>query len=146
MSKRRTVALALKALIEAALPQATVLGFDGETARARAVPPGGMVKGEFGGPGDPIAIDLSPPFYHFEHVFTLDVFAGPASVDQAAALDAMLVAIEAAISEDQTLGGLCERVEPRDVEEDDLAPDGATSQRHATLNIVANYSSNSPLG
>ncbi|WP_010184776.1 hypothetical protein [Sphingomonas sp. PAMC 26605] len=141
MSKRRDVIMAVKALATAALPNAKIRGFDGDTARPTNVTGGGVVIGHPGDPGEP-AVDLSPLTYNYDHPITLE-FA-PGGSDQAGGLDAMMGVFGAAIEADRTLGGLCSWIEAQAPDEDDT-PSGTGSQRWAMLDVIASYSTPNPL-
>ena len=66
--------------------------------------------------------------------------------DQASKLDAMLAAIGSAVIADRTLGGVCDWADISPPDEDDISPDGAPTQRWATLEVVLTYSTTNPLG
>ncbi|WP_242095422.1 hypothetical protein [Sphingomonas sp. CROZ-RG-20F-R02-07] len=134
--------LALKALVAVALPDAKVRGFDVDSARPASIPAGGVVIGHPGAAGDP-QIDLSPACYTYNHPITLEI-SPSVDADQAAALDVMLGDLGRAIVADRTLGGLCIWLEAQAPDEDDT-PSGEGSQRWATFDIVASYSTTDPL-
>jgi hypothetical protein len=144
MSRRRDVTLALKALVMAAAPYARIRGFDGDASKARQADAGGDVIGHPGEPGDP-EIDLSPLTYTYEHDFPIEVGAPLGAADPAAAIDAMMGAIGAAVAADRTLGGLCLFLEARAPDEYDRKADGAEPSRWAAFGIVATYSTTDPL-
>jgi hypothetical protein len=75
MTKQMQVLLAAKALVQAALPLATIAGFDSDFAKPQRVPDNGIVIGHPGEPGDP-DVDLSPLAYNYSHRLFLEV-AGP---------------------------------------------------------------------
>ena len=144
ISKRRQVALALAAGIAAAVPGARVRGFDGSGERPERISAGGDIIGFDGPPGTP-QIDLSPPAYNYDHVFSLDV-APPPKGDQGAALDAMLIAIGTWVDGNRTLGGLCTWLDARAAETDETVVPGADAQQWATVDIIASYTTSNPLG
>lgn len=143
MTKSFQVQLALKALVAAALPGADLRGFDQDTSRPTRPGPLGCVIGHWGDPGDP-EVDLSPPAYHYSHQFQLEVI-GPdgAGGDP---LDVMLAAIGAAIEADRFLGGLCDYLDCAAPDRDDRGTEAASPTNWATVAIVADYSTSSPLG
>jgi len=142
MTKQRDVGLALKALVQAALPLAAVKGFDGDTSKPALIGPNGTVIGHPGEPGDP-EVDLSPPTYNYRHRFYLEVAAD--NGDPGAPLDAMLVAIGAAIRADRTLGGLCMYLEAVAPDRNDRTTDQVATTNWAVLPIDAHYSTEDPL-
>lgn len=141
-SKLQEVAAAIEALVVAALPGSDV-------ARNRLkpieIPAGGSVDLTDGEPGEP-ELDLSPLRYNYAHAFPL-FFAAPetASLTAVEALDAMHVAVGAAVEADRTLGGLVdflETVAPQ-IEVNETAGAASTAQSEAA--IVAHYATSSPL-
>jgi hypothetical protein len=144
MSKRRDVLLAVKALVQGALPLAKVRGFDTDAKRPSQADPGGDVIGHPGDPGEP-DIDLSPLTYNYEHAIPLEVGVRSGVADPDAELDVMLMAIGEAIDGDRTLGGLCSFVEAEAPEVNDRTTEGASSLRWAAVTIVAHYSTAGPL-
>lgn len=141
MTVQRDVLLAIKAMIVAALPAATVVGFDGDASAPEVIPSGGLVIGHGGDPGEP-EIDLSPITYHYEHQVAVEVAAsgGAAGLE----LDVMLAAIGARLAQDRTLGGLCSYLEARAPQRDDETTDDVTIN-WADVTIVAHYSVSDPL-
>lgn len=142
MTRQFAVLLAVKALVAASLPDAQIKGFDEETSFPQLVPTGGLVVGFPGDPGKP-EIDLSPPAWNYEHPIPIEVTAPGGAAG--APIDAMIAAIGAAVTADPTLGGLCDHLSAtapirmdRTVNEQTLA--------WAEFNIVAEYSTTSPLG
>ncbi|MBM3928822.1 MAG: hypothetical protein FJ335_10240 [Sphingomonadales bacterium] len=144
MSTRRRVAQALAAGMAAAVPGARIRGFDGDAERPERVSTGGEIIGFDGSPGTP-QIDLSPPAYNYDHVFSVELAAGPGDA-QAAALDAMLLAIGVWIDANRTLGGLCSYLDVRAAETDETVIPGASPQQWATVDIIASYTTSNPLG
>lgn len=146
-SKRLAVLAAIKAAIEIALPQATVLGLDGHEAPPANVPPHGLVILRPGDPGQPVEITMSPLIYWWDHVIPLEVSAVRRSGSTSEqALDAMLLAIGNAIAADRTLGGLCEWLEPSSAATGDIyAEGGGLPPRGADITITASYSTPFPL-
>lgn len=143
MTKQLQVILAVKALVQAALPGAAVLGFDKDANVPTVIGPGGCVIGDPGDPGEP-QVDLSPPAYNYAHEIYLDV-AAPKGAG-GAELDAMLTPIGAAVAADRTLGGLCDYLDCSAAtlgsREGQLAP----GINWASVTIIAEYSCSNPLG
>lgn len=145
MSKRLAVLKAVKALVEATLPGATVRGLDSGAAAPERVGANGQVIVRAGDPGDP-AIDLCPPVYHYDHVIPLDITAyQSATVEDEDALDQMMGLIGAAVAADRTLGGRCDYLEATAPLTDDVVTEGAATAGTASLTIVASYSTTDPL-
>jgi hypothetical protein len=146
MSKRLDVLLAVKQLIEIALPGAKVLGLDGKEAPPATVPATGMVVVRTGDPGE-AQVDLSPPSYNYEHRIPLEVSTfSSAGLSSEEALDIMLVAIGEGVAADRTLGGLCQWLDTSSAGTDDIYPDGGGEPpRGADIMIIASYSTLNPL-
>lgn len=142
MTTQLQVLLALKALVQAALPGAKVLGFDADASQPDTIGPGGCVIGDPDKPGGP-EIDLSPLAYNYSHTIWLDV-AAPNGAG-GAALDAMLVPIGEAIVADRTLGGLCEYLDCGAAELGSREGQMVTAVNWASVPITADYSTSNPL-
>lgn len=145
MSKRYDVVMAVKALTVEAMDQATVRGFDQDTARPQSVGPHGTVIGHPGDPSDP-DVDLNPVTYHWQHEMEMEFAASPAASDPAADLDGMLEAFGNAIIANRTLGGLVDWLDVAPGAEDDQLMNGAATTRWASLTVTAHYSTTNPLG
>lgn len=142
-SKREQVLEAVRALVQAALPQADV---SRNKARPTRIGPGGAVIVRDGDPGEPTGVYLSPLTYTYAHQVPLDVAAyGTTSQTSAQALDALLMAIGAAVEADRTLGGLCEWVEPMAPAPEDAEVQGGESFRWAEVVVVCTYDVKNPL-
>jgi hypothetical protein len=141
MSKRLDVLTAVKALVAAALPDAEVLGLDGDEAAPDRISAGGRVIVRSGTPGDP-EVDLSPLTYHYEPEIPIEVASSTGDEDT---LDAMTGAIGRAVQADRTLGGLVDWLDATAPLTDDVYLAGATPARGAVLSIIAAYSTSDPL-
>jgi hypothetical protein len=146
MSRRIDVLEAVKALVQAALPQVVVRGMSAEEAKPEVIGPEGLVIVRSGEPGQP-EIDLSPPTYWFDHAIPVELasYAKPGRTSQQV-LDDMLTAIGTAIQADRYLAGLCVWLDadaPTDGESDAR---GAEPIGWAEFTIIASYSTTSPLG
>lgn len=146
MSKRLAVLLAVKQLVEAALPGARVLGLDGGEAPPAIVPATGMVVVRSGDPGEP-EYTLSPLAYFYEHRIPIEVSALKSEpLTSEAALDIMLMAIGAGVAADRTLGGLCDWLDVTSAATEDIYPEGGGQPpRGADIMILASYSTPNPL-
>lgn len=143
MTKSFEILLALKALVAATLPLATIKGFDGASAKPTRIGEGGCVIGHPGEPGEP-EVDLSPLTYNYSHSMFLEVAApdGAGGDD----LDTMLEALGTAIEADRTLGGLCQFLGAEAPDRNDRATQAIATINWATVPIVAEYSTTNPLG
>ena len=139
MSKREQVAQALKALVAAAVPNATVSRGPAKPGR---IYPGGTVLIEDSDPGEP-ETTLSPLSYSYQHPFGLTVYGWPGSTP--ADLDALLTPIGSAIAAARTLSGLCEWLEASAPALDDADALGVEAVPSAQLQIVAHYTTASPI-
>lgn len=144
MSKRHEVAKALRSLVEAALPDAEIYGFDGETSHDKRESVSGMVTGFQDEPGEP-QVDLCPLTYHFEHAFALLVSAPTTAAVPGDALDAMLGAIGSAVAQDRNLGGLTAWLETTGASPFDETEHGTATVMSANVAIIAHYSTPDPL-
>lgn len=139
MSRRAEVVAAVIDLIQAALPNAEVVGLDTDDRAPARVPAGGRVVVRHGDPGDP-EVDLSPLAYNWRH---------PVPIEAAAlsdeTLDAMLTAIGEAIEADRQLSGLCDWIEPSAPLNDEIYIAGGGAPRTAVFDVIASYVSTSPL-
>lgn len=143
MTTSLKVLLAVKALIAAALPLANVRGFDGDAEKPDRIGPGGCVVGTRSDPGDP-EVDLSPLTYNYRHRIELEIAAeGGVGGDP---LDSMLLTIGAAVAADRFLGGLCQFLSAEAAEMMDTGDDGVPSINWALVPIIAEYSTENPLG
>jgi hypothetical protein len=136
MTKQMQVLLAAKALVQAALPLATIAGFDSDFAKPQRVPDNGIVIGHPGEPGDP-DVDLSPLAYNYSHRLFLEV-AGPD-------IDGMLGTLGVAIAADPFLGGLCDWFGIEAPDFNDRSTNMIASTSWATVPLVAEYSTNNAL-
>lgn len=145
MSRALDVRTAIKALIAAALPGASVRGLDADAAKPDRIPPGGLVVVRPGDPG-PATIDLSPLTYNYDHAIPVEI-SGYASVARTPleVIDDMLVAIGIAIAANRTLGGLCLWLDAEAPAIDDITAEGAPAGAGADLIIIASYVTTNPL-
>ncbi|WP_336974176.1 hypothetical protein [Sphingobium aromaticiconvertens] len=146
MSHRMDVLTAAKALVAGALVGAEVIGLENAADRPVRVSPLGTAIVRDGDPGE-ASIDLSPPRYHYDHAIPVELLALESpNVPTRARLDQMAGAIGAAVDNDRTLGGLCAHVDVTPLEIADLTVSGGASQMGAQFEIIASYSTTSPLG
>jgi len=144
MSKRLDVLIAVKQLIEIALPGAKVLGLDGKEAPPATIPATGMVIVRTGDPGEP-EYTLSPITYYYDHRIPIEVSTEPsAGISSEEALDAMLMAIGHGIDADRTLGGLCDWLDASSPGTEDI-DGGGQPARGADFMLIASYSTSNPL-
>lgn len=137
MSAREAAIAALAGQLAIALaaldPAPTVLR--NETVPQR-IQEGGLVVVRDGETTDETAI-LSPLRWQIEHRAEVEVIVtGATPADRAAALDALLAAIGAAIASDRTLGGAVEWAQPGAPYFTDAEFDGAAAARAATVPVT----------
>ena len=107
------------------------------------VPAAGLMILRDGEPGDP-EVTLSPLRYHYLHRAEIEaVVQGP---DRDADFDTLTASIGAALTEDRTLGGLCDWVEAEAPQPVDLPVEGAASLKAAVIRVSLFYTTSDPLG
>jgi hypothetical protein len=143
MSKNLDVLLALKALVQAALPGAKVAGFDKDDSKPERVGGGGCIIGHAGDPGEPV-VDLSPLTYNYSHKVIVEV-AGP-NGEGGEPLDLMLLALGDAVDVDPYLGGLCQFLAVEQADLNDKSGAMIATMNWATIAFVAEYATEDPLG
>ncbi|KKW92251.1 hypothetical protein [Sphingobium chungbukense] len=146
MSHRLQVLAAVKAVIANALPTCEIVGLTNEADRPLRISPLDTIVIRDGDPGEP-AIDLSPPAYHFDHSIPVELMtlASP-NVDMRERLDQRAGAIGAGIASDPFLAGLCTFIDVTALEIVDAVVPGGASQLVGQFEIIASYSTSSPLG
>ena len=137
MSLREAAIAALHARLVTALasrhPAPLVLR--GETVPQR-LSPGGLVMVRDGETVEETPI-LSPLAWAIEHRAAIEVtVAGATPAARTALLDALLVAIAAAITADRTLGGPVEWAQPGAPEFEDVEVEGAAAARAASVPVA----------
>ena len=137
MSMREAAIAALHGRLQTALatrsPAPLVLR--GETVPQRP-PPGGLVVIRDGETVEATAI-LSPLAWAIEHRAEVEVtVAGATPAARNAQLDALLVAIAAAISADRSLGGAVEWAQPGAPDFEDIEFEGAAAARAASVPVT----------
>lgn len=146
MSHRLLVLAGVKALVQRALPGATVRGMANDDAKPERTSELGDVIIRSGDPGQP-DIDLSPPVYWWDHSIPIELAAYRSqSKTSQEVLDDMLVAIGTEIVADRTLGGLCQYLDAEAPTDGETTMSGAATMGWADFAIVATYSTSSPLG
>lgn len=141
-SKAEQVLDAILALFQGAATGASVERNADTPARISSA---GTVVIRDGDPGEP-EMTFSPRSYTYAHAARIEIAViGATAADRAARLDALLVAYGAAIQSDPTLGGLCEWLEPDAPERGDMTLDGGETARWADFNLIAVYTTTSPL-
>ena len=96
-----------------------------------------------GEPGEP-EVTMSPLRYHYQHSAEIEVVVQSAGRD--AAFDSLIASVGAALEADRTLGGLCDWLEPEAPKPVDLPVEGAATVKAASITVVLNYTTVSPLG
>lgn len=140
-SDREQIIQAVVALVTAAAPSAVV-----ERNTEMPLRPGGgaLIIVRDGDVGDP-EITLSPLTYTYGHAIRVEALVEAPGDTRFAVLDNLLTPIGAAIEADRTLGGLANWVEPTPPDSDDAVAPNAQPLRWAAFDIVANYTTFSPL-
>ena len=139
MTKRQEVLAALYArlqLISGSLVQRS-------SVLPERVPPEGMVNLRDGDPGDP-DVTLSPRRYHFEHMAEIEVIVHVQN-DRAVAFDMLVEALGLVLGTDQTLGGLCDWIEPEAPAPVDLPVAGGIAYKAAVIPVALHYTTTGPL-
>ncbi len=145
MSNRLDVLKGVRAMIVAALPGADVVGVDNNAEVPDRICPFGRVIIRPGDPGKP-DIDLNPVSYNYQHRIPIELVAYSSDLlTPAEAIDDMLQAIGAAIEADRFLGGLVDYLDANSPLTDDLYEEGAPDAHEAAADIVATYSTTTPL-
>lgn len=108
------------------------------------IPPSGLIILRAGQPGEP-EMTLSPLRYHYQHRAELEVVVQASSYGLTA-FDTLIAAIGSALTDDPTLGGLCDWVEPEAPVPVDLPVEGAAAIKAAIITLVLHYTTASPLG
>lgn len=111
------------------------------------VPAGGLIVQRDGEVGEPESVTLSPLTYHYEHLAELEVYVkdDPATTRDGA-LDAILVAISAAVAVDRTLSGAvddCRVSAPLQLSEEAL--EGTDDLKRCLVPVTLTYSTTDPL-
>ncbi|MDD3182314.1 MAG: acyl-CoA transferase [Alphaproteobacteria bacterium] len=110
------------------------------------IPPEGLLILRDGDPGEPETM-LSPLSYYWEHSASLEIFVQALDGDtRNQTMGALFQEIAAVLSNDPTLGGLCDRVTPQAPDTDTLAIEGAPSVQTAIVPIELIYVTASQLG
>ncbi len=140
-SVREQILAALLARLEA-VPDATAKR---EAPLPETVPAGGLIILRDGDPGDPEVV-LSPVTYLWEHQTEIEVILQRGQDDDSVTLDALLMAVGAALAADRSLAGLAEGLGWGAPKTTGLAIDGAAALRGATVPVTIHYASPDPLG
>ena len=99
-----------------------------------------------GEPGEPEVL-LSPLSYYWEHHASLEVIVQANDAAQRdTLLDDLFQKIAAALANDATLGGLCDRVTPLTPDTNTIAVEGAANIKAAIVPIELIYTTISQLG
>jgi len=142
VTTRETILQALFTALQT-VSGATVLREDVEPER---IPAGGLVILRDGDPGAP-EVMLSPLSYSYEHKAEVEVIVqAKTSALRAVAFDSLVLAIGAALTADQTLGGLCDWVEAAAPKPVDLPIEGGEALKAAIIDITLIYMMADPLG
>lgn len=136
-SKRQRVLAAVFSALQT-VPGATVRRNE---ALPQAVPAGGLIIMRDGTPGEP-DVTLNPRNEYYSHAIDIEAFAPD---NDSAELDTLLQAIDAALSADDSFGGLVEYLAVADVEVDAFAGDGTAPMLAARINVMVEYQTSGAL-
>ena len=137
LSARETILAALYARLSM-LPARALRG----DVLPERIPTEGLLILRDGEPGEP-EVTLSPLAYHYQH--RAEIEAVVQGVDRDVGFDTLTASIGAALTEDRTLGGLCDWVEAEAPQPVDLPVDGGTSLKAAVITLVLHYTTADPL-
>ena len=139
---RETILQALLAALQAVLGPTVLRG----AILPERIPAGGVIILRDGDPGTP-EVTLSPLRYHYEHHSEVEVIVqGKTPAARDAAFDTWLAELATAITDDRTLGGLCDWVEAEAPQPVDLPVEGAEALKAAIVPIILTYTTADPLG
>lgn len=139
MSKREQVILAVKALVEAAVPELIV------TRNPDDEDEGDQVALYDGDPGEP-EVDFSPTRYNYRHPIPIVVLGyEDAAGGREATVDGILTRIGEAASADPTLGGLVEYLDAAAPTAEDVRVFGALTGRALSALLIPHYWTIHPL-
>ena len=142
-SRSETVLRALGAAIEAALPVGTA--FARNASVPVRIPAAGWVCLRDGDPGEPEAL-MSPPLSVYDHRAEVEIvieLATPAARD--ALFDTLKQALGTAVSQDRTLGGLCDYVLGEAPVPAEVPVEGGENLKAGLIGIILTYGSSDPL-
>jgi len=137
VSKRERVLSAVFAALQT-VPGATVRRNE---ALPQTVPAGGLIIMRDGTPGEP-DVTLNPRSEYYSHAIDVEAFAPD---NDSGALDDLLRSVDAALSADDSFGGLVEYLAVGDVEVDAFAGDGAAPLLAARINVIVEYQTSGAL-
>ncbi|MFN7110322.1 MAG: hypothetical protein ACK4M2_01700 [Brevundimonas sp.] len=141
-SHREQVVQAVLALVRAALPNAEV---ERDAPWPQRASPGGLVIIRDGDPG-PAEECFSPRSFTYRHEIELEVFGPEGTQDRHEVLDAMLIDLGVGVLADPSLGGLCNWFEVAGAPSpDDVNTQNGQPVRAATVSLMAEYTTSSPL-
>lgn len=144
MSKRHDVDQAVLALVRAALPDHEVIGLEDGAERARRT-------GQFetvtvrDGELDEEGVDLSPPTWHWQHRVPIELRAYKQTLPLRQILDGMAGKVGAAVAVDRDLGGLVSYLDVSGLDIEPLSSFATRTELGATFEIIATYSTSTPL-
>ena len=109
------------------------------------VPAGGLVILRDGDPGEPDVL-LSPLSYLWRHRAEIEAVVQMAPAESAtAALDTLLLEIDAVLSADRSLGGLVDWLDWGGPQTRDHALDGAAGLKAALVPVILHFETSTPL-
>ncbi|AOF95609.1 hypothetical protein [Sphingobium sp. RAC03] len=144
MSKRHDVDQAVLALVRAALPDHEVIGLEDGAERVRRT-------GQFetvtvrDGELDEEGVDLSPPTWHWQHRVPIELRAYKQTRPLRQILDGIAGKVGAAVAADRELGGMVSYLDVSGLEIEPLSSFATRTELGATFDIIATYSTSTPL-
>ncbi len=144
MSKRHDVDRAVLALVTRALLGNSVIGLEDGADRPRRTEDNDMAVVRDGELEEP-DVDLSPPTWHWVHRVPIELRAYKQAIPLRQVLDGMAAKVGAAVAADRFLGGLVSFLDVSGLDVEPLSSFGARSELGATFDVIATYSTNSPL-
>ncbi|MEC7932378.1 MAG: hypothetical protein VX218_08820 [Pseudomonadota bacterium] len=144
MSLRHEVDQAVLALVRAALPDHEVIGLEDGAERARRTSEFETVTLR-DGQLEEEGVDLCPPTWHWVHRVPVELRAYKQTKPLRAVVDRIAGRIGAAVAADRFLGGLVGFLDVSGLDVEPLSSFGSRTELGATFDIVATYSTNSPL-
>lgn len=144
MSKRHDVDRAVLALVQRALLGHIVIGMEDGAERPRRTSDLETVTlrdGELDQPD----VDLSPPTWHWTHRVPIEMRAYKQSRSLRTVLDEMAGKVGAAVAADRFLGGRVSFLDVSGLDVEPLSSFGSRTELGASFDIIATYSTTTPL-
>ncbi|MBA4092258.1 MAG: hypothetical protein C0494_16935 [Sphingobium sp.] len=144
MSVRHDVDRAVLALVQRALQGHAVIGLEDGAERPRRtheLETATVRDGELDEPD----VDLSPPTWHWTHRVPIELRAFKQTRSLRTVLDEMAGKVGAAVAADRFLGGLVSFLDVSGLDVEPLSSFGSRTELGASFDIIATYSTITPL-